>query len=45
MDQVKYVEYIKHKILNYKSKTVRRVYIPKRKARPLGIPCIDDRII
>ena len=43
------VNYFQSKLGNYQPKSVRRVEIPKNyqpgKTRPLGIPCMDDRII
>jgi len=45
----KFVRYFQGKLKNYQPKSVRRVEIPKDyqpgKTRPLGIPCMDDRII
>lgn len=45
----RFVKYFQDKLKNYHPKSVRRVEIPKEwqpgKTRPLGIPCMDDRII
>ena len=45
----KFVNHFQNKLLNYNPKSVRRVEIPKEgqpdKHRPLGIPCMTDRII
>jgi len=45
----KFIKYHQDKFRNYHPKSVRRVEIPKtwqpEKFRPLGIPCMDDRII
>lgn len=42
-----FVKYFRDKLQSYNPKSVRRVNIPKPngKLRPLGIPCMDDRII
>ena len=49
METKEFVECIQSKLDNYMPKSVRRVEIPKHKGsvetRPLGIPCIEDRII
>jgi group II intron reverse transcriptase/maturase len=47
--EARFVTYFRSKLSNYQPKSVRRVEIPKNyqpgKTRPLGIPCMDDRII
>ena len=49
MPEIEFVRYIQDKFKNYAPKSVLRVEIPKagqpHKKRPLGIPCMDDRII
>lgn len=47
MDNEDFVKKIQNKLCNYFPKSIRRVKIPKTngETRPLGIPCIEDRII
>lgn len=47
MDNEDFVKRIQNKLCNYFPKSIRRVKIPKTngETRPLGIPCIEDRII
>lgn len=47
MQTDEFLKYIQNKFANYHPKSVKRIEIPKPngKTRPLGIPCMDDRII
>ena len=47
MNEEEMIAYFQFKMMNYNPKSVRRVEIPKPngKMRPLGIPCMEDRII
>lgn len=46
-DENYFIEYFQNKFRNYNPKGVKRVLIPKPNGdkRPLGIPCMEDRII
>jgi len=41
------IQYVKDRLIDYKPEPVRRVEIPRPdgRKRPLGIPCIEDRLI
>ena len=47
MEVERFIKRIQNKMMMYKPKPVKRVIIPKPNGgnRPLGIPCIEDRII
>ena len=49
LSEKEFIMDFQNKLADYKPKSVRRVEIPKagqpNKTRPLGIPCMDDRII
>ena len=48
-DDAKIIKYFQGRLANYHPKSIRRVEIPKdgqpHKTRPLGIPCMDERIL
>lgn len=47
MNQAEFIHLILSQLENYKPKSIKRVMIPKPNGekRPLGIPCMIDRII
>lgn len=42
-----YIQYVRNRLNNYQPQKIKRIEIPKPngKKRPLGIPCIEDRLI